>query len=124
VGGLAPPDLVHGVIDRNVLGVFEERHLQHSLKGQGLLAGDYTDGGKGCKRGTGEGEKRGRQVLMAIINKSWRYLLVSLFSQAFQYSWRSCDEPSDDALQSGHRAGETQVDAVSASVVERGSRGV
>jgi hypothetical protein len=36
----------------------------------------------------------------------------------FQSSWRSIDEPSDAAIQSGDRAGAAPLEAVSARVVE------
>jgi hypothetical protein len=54
---------------RHVGGGVEARHPQRSLKGPGLLAEEYKDCGKGCTRGSGSGEKSGRQVLIDMINK-------------------------------------------------------
>jgi hypothetical protein len=59
-------DLVRGVVDRNTGGIVEERHLQLSLKGHGLLAGDYQDYRKARKKGTNEGEQKTRYLLIVI----------------------------------------------------------
>jgi hypothetical protein len=49
------------------------------------VAEDYKDHGKGCNRGTGEGEKSRREVLIVTINISLIDSLVSFFSSAFQF---------------------------------------
>src|SRR6266508_226777 len=51
---------------RHVGGGVEARHLQCSLKGHRLLAGDYKDCGELCNKGTGPGEKNWRHALIAI----------------------------------------------------------